>query len=245
MSSELEQSRTPTLGEVLNTAIGKSLEGVFVGLPGIVESYNAATQTAKIRPALKRPYVNEDGSEASDDLPVLEDVPVVYPKGGGFFLSCPLEKGDNVLLVFCDNALDEFFLSSGSIQVDPINLRMHDISDAVAIPGLFTQLTTIKDVDGINLVLGKDQGGMKLKITPTGKAEFTLGIDSSKHVAISEYLEILWNSFKTLFDVWANTITGHVHLDPASGSTSPPTASLVVPDWNTLIKSTKVSIPDG
>jgi hypothetical protein len=47
----------------------------------------------------------------------------------------PLTRGDYVLLVFCERSIDAW-LSIGGI-VDPDDYRKFDLSDAVAIPGLF------------------------------------------------------------------------------------------------------------
>ena len=38
------------------------------------------------------PDVTEDGEEVSESLPVITDVPVLFPRGGGFFIPTSVES---------------------------------------------------------------------------------------------------------------------------------------------------------
>ena len=67
-------------------------EGLHCALPGIVESFDADSQTAVIRPALK--------SRSGIELPLLRDVPVFMP------LSFTVSAGDHCLVVFADADID-------------------------------------------------------------------------------------------------------------------------------------------
>jgi hypothetical protein len=65
---------------------------------------------------------------------VVENVPVVYPGSGGVRVRFPIAAGDSIMLVFADIAIDEW-LASGRFEA-PADPRSHDVTDAVAIPGL-------------------------------------------------------------------------------------------------------------
>lgn len=47
------------------------------------------------------------------DLPILPDVPVVFPGGGGFALTFPVAAGDECLVVFASRCIDAWWQSGG------------------------------------------------------------------------------------------------------------------------------------
>ena len=87
-------------------------------LPGIVESFDAETQTAVIQPAVK---------QGSVQMPFLRDVPVFMP------VSFEVNPGDMCLLVFADCDIDAWF-ESGQAE-EPVSDRRHSLSDAFAFIG--------------------------------------------------------------------------------------------------------------
>ena len=131
----------PTLTEVIREALDARLESVRVAMPGIVQAYNAATQSADVLPSVRGSVLEVDGSLTPEALPVIPDVPVMFPRAGGFFLSFPLIPGDSVLLVFSESDLGEW-RRVGSV-VDPGDTRRHTLAGAIAIPGLFPATNTI------------------------------------------------------------------------------------------------------
>lgn len=128
-----------SLPNVIKMAIENRLAGVHVSLPAKIESYDPATQKANIKPLIKREY--QDGTKES--LPVINNVPVIWPGMTTGILSFPVKAGDTVLAVFSERSLD-VWLSKGG-EVEPNDRRKHDISDAIAIPGLFS----FADVPGL------------------------------------------------------------------------------------------------
>jgi hypothetical protein len=67
------------------------------------------------------------------NLPLLINVPIVFPASGGFLLTLPLAAGDEVLVVFASRCIDSWWQSGGVGR--PMEARMHDLSDGFAIPG--------------------------------------------------------------------------------------------------------------
>ncbi len=63
----------PSWETVLTDFGAKVEQGIHTSLPGIVKSYDEASQTAEVQVALR-----VDGKE----LPILSDVPVAFPAGG-------------------------------------------------------------------------------------------------------------------------------------------------------------------
>lgn len=125
-------------------------------IPGIVEEWDAAKQLAKVKPAVKRKWLNKDtGKPEYDCMPVLCKVPVVVPysQQAGLLLTVPIRKGDEGLLLFADRSIDMFIKNGGEQNpeeccgadkqyTDP---RAHSLSDAVFIPGIISQPNIVED----------------------------------------------------------------------------------------------------
>lgn len=105
-----------------------------VAMPARVVSFDAEKQTIVAQPLIREKIINrETGEKEWVEIPNLLDIPVVYPKGGGMCMTFPLEADDEVLLVFNDLCIDQWWQAGGVQNWN--DRRRHDLSDAVAIPG--------------------------------------------------------------------------------------------------------------
>lgn len=156
-------NQTPTLAEVLGAALDASARGLRVALPARVESYDPATQQVSAQPLVLEGFVGEDGERATERLPVINGVPVVFPGAGGFRVTFPVAVGDTVLLVFSSSSIDRWLALGG--EVDPQDDRRHSINDAVAIPGLRDFAHSLASTPS-TMSLGKD-GGPTIEISGT------------------------------------------------------------------------------
>lgn len=141
--------------------------GLRVAMPGIIQSFDPSTVTCTVQPAIYGLKVGDDGSTASEAIPVLPDVPVVFPRGGGCTLTFPVKTGDECLLVFSDRCID-FWWQNGGVQeaVDP---RQHDLSDAFAIIGPQSQAKKISGISTTAAQFRSDDGSTYLEINPATK----------------------------------------------------------------------------
>ena len=73
--------------EALRAALDGRQAEMWTALPGIVQSFDPAAMTVSVQPAVAGRISDEAGKAASVDLPILPDVPVVFPGGGGFALT--------------------------------------------------------------------------------------------------------------------------------------------------------------
>lgn len=173
-------SGNPTLSQAVQNIVWSILSNVHTAMPGIVQSYDAATQKATVKPQLKKNYL--DGTELS--LPVVSNVPIIFPRTAKASLTFPIEQGDKVLLIFSERSLDEW-LSQGA-EVKPQDRRKFDLSDGLAIPGLY-DFGTPSPSDGSSVELKfndanitiKDDGEMTLT---NGDAKIVLGTDGQVNV---------------------------------------------------------------
>ncbi|EHF8259117.1 hypothetical protein B8Z58_005063, partial [Enterobacter roggenkampii] len=123
--------------------VQKVFSTLKVAMPGVIESFDPDSVTASVRPAIK----GYDGGTEDDgwiELPLLVDVPVIFPRGGGCTLTFPVKAGDECLLIFADRCID-FWWQNGGVQ-KPVDMRMHDLSDAFAIVGPQSQAHKISGI---------------------------------------------------------------------------------------------------
>ena len=153
--------------ENLDVGIKKIFESLFSTkhfcMPAIVTQFDATQQTVAVQPAL---MTLAQDAVAPELHPIIEDVPVVYPGGGGFFVTFDILPGAYVLLVFAERSI-EHWATAGSIA-DPQDVRMCDLSDAIAIPGLLpTPNILAPPVDALALTLRNRAGTSMVKVTDT------------------------------------------------------------------------------
>ena len=160
-----DQSTTPTWADVILRALDSRLCEVHVALPGRVESYDPAKQTADVKPVVKSPIRKEGGTELlSEELPVVPSVPVLFPRAGEFFVSLPVKAGHFGLLVFNDFSIDRF--RALGEDAAPGDSRCHTLTGAVFLPVALTpSAQKLADAHADNLVVGRD-GGSAIHIRP-------------------------------------------------------------------------------
>lgn len=157
-------SRIPKLADVLRAWKEADQEETHVGKIVSVESYDATTQKVNVQPLIKEAFTDEAGERQIERLPVITNVPVQFPQGGGYRLTFPIQRGDTGLLLFSDNSLD-VWLSQGG-EVDPIDDRRFDLSDGIFLPGVRSFKAPITDASADHMSIGKE-GGLQIHIDAT------------------------------------------------------------------------------
>ncbi|MBK1779212.1 MAG: hypothetical protein IPZ45_23515 [Escherichia coli] len=147
---------------------GSVMSALRVSMPGIVQSFDPDAVTVVVQPVIKGYEPDSNGINQSTTLPLLVDVPVVFPRGGGCTLTFPVKAGDECLVVFADRCID-FWWQSGGIQ-EPVDERMHDLSDAFCIVGPQSQAKKIGGISTSAVELRSDDGETKLSLNPASGA---------------------------------------------------------------------------
>lgn len=190
----MSETRNPTLQEILFRAISRAQRGIRQALPARVESYDAAARKVTVQPLLLESYEASDGTRTAEALPMITNVPVVFPGSGGARMVFPVSRGDTVLLLFSSASLDRWLVRGG--QLDPGDDRNHDLNDCVALLGL-QSFAEVSDADPM--------------------IEFTSG--GQIHVGGSDAL-----ATKADIDALRSHIASHVHtgVTTGGGSSGPP-----------------------
>ena len=211
--------------ELLNdseTALRLALDGrqstMWTALPCIVTKVNLTKMTLEAQPAIKGTIETANGVFKSVNLPLLVDVPIVFPSAGGFTITMPIAAGDEVLVIFASRCIDAWW-QSGGVQ-RPMEARMHDLSDGFAIPGPKSQPKVISNISSTGCQIRNNAGTSYVEISADGKI---------KLVSPSE-IQITGN-LKVSGDVVAGTsnplteisLLTHTHTSATPGNpTSPP-----------------------
>ena len=127
----------------------------------IIQSFDPDVVTAVVQPAIKGANQDESGTEVSVNLPLLVDVPVIFPRGGGCTLTFLLRLGMNALLSLRTAVL----ISGGKAGVfqEPVDERMHDLSDAFCIVGPTVAGEKIGGISTSAVELRSDDGETKVE----------------------------------------------------------------------------------
>lgn len=123
------------LGDVkqIKQMIQDNIRAVHTSIPGKITSVDSQNNTVCIQPYGK--FRKADGSYI--DYPELKDVPMVQMQGAGqkATIQFPIKKGDGCMVFFSEQQLEPW---KNDGQEPNTELR-HDLTNAIAIPGLFSQ----------------------------------------------------------------------------------------------------------
>lgn len=144
-------------------------------MPGIIISFDPATQTATVQPAIKMKVNLGDGVKQMD-LPVITNVPVVLPfaQTAGLLLTLPIKPGDECLLVFADRSIDNFTQGGGvqptvaTASDDTTTPRAHSLSDAICIPGIISNPQAVPDYNEEHIELRDRERKQYISLGPDG-----------------------------------------------------------------------------
>lgn len=157
-------ARSPSFPEVLERVVSRRLSDVHTAMPGAVESFDAAKQTANIKLQLKARRTTERGDIVDEALPVAVNVPIVFPGAGDFRLVFPLKAGDGVLVIFAEASIDRWQALGG--EQPTIDERRFHLADAIAVPGLLPDVVSWSGLPADGMSIGHDSGpGIVLRAT--------------------------------------------------------------------------------
>lgn len=219
----------------LNEWFQNQLTEVHTCLPGKVISFDSTLQTCSVQPTLKRLFYGDD--EATE-IPIIEDVPVVFPGSGDFWVTFDVKADSYVLLVFCERSIAKW-MELGGI-VDPEAAHKFEYSDAIAIPGMLPEPAKLSggvQPDSIEIRDAARNTYIKLEsgsIEINGDTDFAVAYDN----LATEFNE-LNNKFNAL--ITAFNAHGHSGVSTGIGVTGPHNIAVAPTASNADITTTKVS----
>ena len=139
-------------------SLENTLANARMAMPGGIVDFDSEKQTATVQPSIKERINGE-----WEQLPQLLDVPVVFPRAGGYCLTFPVKEGDACLIIFSDMCIDSWW-QSGGIQTQ-LEMRRHDLSDAIAILGITSVPKAVKNYSEISVQLRNEEQDSYFEIT--------------------------------------------------------------------------------
>lgn len=172
--------RSPGLAAAFLAALREDRVGLRTAMPASVVSFDASSQTVSVQPGFKRLHATR--GEVS--YPVLPNVRVQLPAGGGFGLSLPLAVGNTGVLIFCERTLDRWNVVGA--ESDPEDDELHGLNGAIFVPGIHPDDAVPANVDATDMVLGQQNGVREIRIDPSGHVtikgvNIKLGDETASH----------------------------------------------------------------
>ena len=124
-------STTNSFASMVNSLISANQQELNTFMPAKILEYYPNKQTADVQLVLQRTLIDPP---STINRPVLYDAPVMFPRSKTQCIHIPLEKGDNVGVIFCQRSLEDWKQVGDITKVNDI--RLHDVSDGVVIAGL-------------------------------------------------------------------------------------------------------------
>lgn len=218
------------LVDLIQAMIDEALDDVHTCLPARVEKFDSKTLRGEVVPLVKRRFKKEG---APEPLPPILDVPFFMPKAGPFVMRWPVKKGDVVLVVFSERALD-YILTDGQPQ-DPQLRRRHALDDAIALPGLLHRGEgELPSEHGGDVLLLHRDNGAKIVLTASGDAI----IHTPGKVYLADENASEGAAKGTSLKAWLDS---HTHPyswtdGPGAGNTEPPSSPSPTPSQKVMLE---------
>lgn len=176
---------------------------IWTALPGIVQSFDPVAMTVTVQPAVAGRVTDETGKTSSVNMPLLPDVPVVFPGGGGFTLT------------FLVGVRSQARRLSPAVDSENVQIRSDDGKT-------FVEMTPGGDVNAVGptSVTLKSEGSITLD-APQIIIKGLLSMQSQSGGATTAMLD---GSLNATGDVTASNISlnSHTHPGDSGGTTGGP-----------------------
>ena len=129
-----------------------------------VISFDEDAQTVSVQPNQQEIMIpGLDAEPEAETIEPLSDVPIWMPRGGGYSLTFPITAGDECLVIFADSCLDAW-LQQGGTQPQ-MDKRRHDLSDAIALFGIWNQTRRLSAYSTSGASLRSDDGSVSITLS--------------------------------------------------------------------------------
>jgi hypothetical protein len=239
---------TPRGAELWRLVMESRLLDVHTALPAKVVSFSASDQTVVVQPLIKNVIKSSDGTELVESYPQLRDIPVLYPRAGGFVVAFPI-AADDVVTVLCNEWPIDNYREKGR-EDHPVHLDRHSFGGAVALPvGPYKSSDTISEtIDA--LIIGHD-GGAVIRIADDGTVTIGASGASTQPAALGDDVKAELDALKSTIDSFVTAYNSHIHITTATVGAGPvpgvisPTVSTATPHGTVGdVGSSKVEIEE-
>ena len=210
-------NETPTLENVIMSAIAEALSNTHTNLLAKVTKVNKTTINCK-------PVMSRVVNKKKIDLPEFAEVPVLNLLGGSSSIQMPISVGDYCILFVSERCFDTWH--NGQDFEAPLEARMHDYSDSIALVGIKNksgELTIPEVITMLGDVLQKGDYTHEGNRTHTGDYSLTGDMTITGNLTVSGNVSV-GGAISSGGDI---TISGksflnHTHTGDSGGTTGTP-----------------------
>jgi len=159
--------------EMMRTATAGDRRTIYIMQP-VTITEDSDGHVASAQPTIQGAVTDPTGKVTYENLPVLNDLPVIYPQGGGHTLTFPIKKGDEAFVIHAHRPIDAWHQNGGTDN-KPIDARLHSLSDGMVLVGVrstprklnpkpSTDSTQLRSDDGKHFVETAKDRGVKVSV---------------------------------------------------------------------------------
>ena len=159
-------------------------ESMIGEIPGRVVSFDPVKQTITVQPTYRPVH---DGKPV--DMPELQEVPVRFPRAGGFIMTTPVKSGDMVTLRPQMRSSEEYH--TGGSHESPKDTRSMSLSGMEAFLDGGESLTNpIENFNSENFEIRSADGNFKFEMSEDGKFKI-VGAEGNWYELVAQLAELL------------------------------------------------------
>ncbi len=218
------QTITQLAGDTYRTfdKYGKNLSSkMYCAMPAIVDSVDYTNQTLTAKPVTIMKFTNNQGVVTDFQLPLIVDVPFQCYRGGGFAITVPVKKDDEVLIIFTDVDFSAWWQNGGFQYAE--HSFMHYYSNAIAIVGLSSEVRALPNYNSSAVEVRDLAGTEKISLTTGNITLKSATITLDGNVNITGNTSVAGTTELT----GQTTIEGRVFMEHKHVSGSPNTGGVV------------------
>ncbi len=173
--------------EMLRSVFEGCLKDHWFAMPVRVHEDSEDMHRVTLEITIKGRVRKPDGSIEMVKYPLLQDVPISFPSGGGATLTFPVKKGMEGYVVCASRGIDNWS-QNGDVQ-EPSSLRLQSLSDGLTFHPIRSDPKKLKGVSKTATQLRSDEvdGEGKPKHfveLDSASGKVTTSVDSGKHVTV-------------------------------------------------------------
>lgn len=189
--------------EAVTAAVLGHLSQIWFAMPSIAAEDTKDGHTGKLQIAVNGTVIDGNGKKSNQAYPLLDDVPIHHHGGGLNVHTMPMVKGDEILTIFTSRPHDTWHQSGGTDN-NPIDARIHHMSDAFTIRGFRSNPRKIKNVSNESAQNRSEDGKHTHDLHPVH------GI-TAKSVDKDDPADNPWKDAKKYFQSFVKSSTGVFH----------------------------------
>jgi hypothetical protein len=170
-------------------------------------AYRSDTQRADVKLDLDMSVWDDDGGREYEEVPILADIPVVFPRGGGYVVTFPLAVDDQVQVFFSEASLGEWRTTGQHSQ--PSDARRHSVGWPWCVPGLYPDTKPLAAGDQTareaGMVIGRDGQTEQVRVK-TGVIE--IGVGTLQAVALEQKIKAWLDDIRSTFNSHTHYVAG-------------------------------------